>query len=369
VGTRIPLDYNPNHVDLDIDRDSVEDASVTYEYIKEAALGSYTVNYLSSTTNCPATVLHREQAPGGSAWWKSLLSFGGSTDRYMYYVAVDERDDFKTLPCNLQDESSEVQRGLLEEFSIFSSDMSDLKPGDRVLVDYAVGPNNTPQSYGYITQKLSGKVTLPTSETECNVLQDRFESSEPVQLDDLESPPDTDVSGQPIGNGNGPPVDEGRYRTDFGPVDPSAFRQGVRVSSEFGLRTPPPTANESQGSSDHRGIDLATPIGLPIYAVTAATVTWSAPQPGGGGAGEYIALTWQNDGNRYRALYFHLRQENGRLVSQGDQVRPGQHIGYTGNTGNSSGPHLHFEIEVNGRKLNPREYVPLDALPEQRAMA
>ena len=368
MGTRIPLQNNPNYVDLDIDRDSVEDASITYEYIKETALGSYTVNYLSSTTNCPGTVLYAADAPGESAWWKSLLTFGGSTERRMYYVAVDERDDFKPLPCNLETAApSEVERGLLEKFNLFSAEASlDLKPGDRVLVDYAVGPNNTPQSYGYVSQKLSGKISLPTSETECNVLQDRFESRDATPLPDLTAPPNTDVNGEPIGDGNGPPVDQGRYRTDFGPVDPNVFRRGIRVSSEFGPRTPPATANGRQGSSDHRGIDLATPIGLPIYAVTDARVQRSTSQPGG--AGVYITLQWENDGDRYRALYFHLRRDNGRLVSQGEDVRAGQHIGYTGNTGNSSGPHLHFEIEVNGRKLNPREYVPLDAFPVQRAM-
>ncbi len=373
MSTRIPLDRSPNYVGFDVDRDSVEDADVTYEYIKEAVFDQYRVDYLPSPTNVEGTVLYKQDTPSGS-WLSSLFSFG-ATDGAAYYVAVDGFDDFKTLPCNLNNAPENQQnfdRSLLEQYSVFTAppDFAILSPGDRVLVDYALGVNNTRQNYGYITQKLSGKMPLPQTQEQCDRLQGLVGDREQYPLPDLREPEDTDVSGEADPTNGQPQVIDDQYRTRFGPLNPNVFQQpNVRVSSEFGLRTPPATAGGGQGSSNHPGIDVACPIGTPLYAVADAKVTWSAPQPGGGGAGEYIALAWEVDGVNYRALYFHMRANNGRLVFRGDEVRAGQHIGYTGNTGNSSGPHLHFEVEVDRREVDPRDYMPLEAFPPVRRAA
>ena len=374
MSTKIPLDRSPNFVGFDVDRDSVEDADVSYEYIKEAVFDQYKVNYLPTPTNVDGTVLLEQENPGSGSWLSSLFSFGSSGGK-SYYVAVDGFDDFKTLPCNLNNASENQQnfdRGLLEQFTVFTApaDLADLSPGDRVRVDYALGVNNTRQNYGFITQKLSGKMPLPQTQGQCDRLQGLVGDREQYPLPDLREPEDTDVSGEADPTNGQAQVIDNQYRTRFGPLDPNVFRQpGVRVSSEFGLRTPPATAGGGRGSSNHPGIDVACPIGTPLYAVANARVTYSGAQPGGGGAGEYIALTWELDGVNYRALYFHMRANNGRLVFLGDEVRAGQHIGYTGNTGNSSGPHLHFEVEVNRREVDPRDYMPLQAFPPARRAA
>ena len=69
--------------------------------------------------------------------------------------------------------------------------------------------------------------------------------------------------------------------------------------------------------------------------------------------GYFVALA---HGNGYGSIYCHMTQY---LVSVGDSVSQGQVIGYVGSTGWSSGPHLHFELHVNGASVNPAAYLPL----------
>ena len=100
----------------------------------------------------------------------------------------------------------------------------------------------------------------------------------------------------------------------------------------------------------HPGIDLSTPTGAVIYAADAGLVLfagWSDL-----GYGNTIVI---EHGNGYKTLYAHLSQ-----VSQycGAKVRSGQIIGLSGNSGNSTGPHLHFEVRVPGGYLNPLKVLP-----------
>lgn len=112
---------------------------------------------------------------------------------------------------------------------------------------------------------------------------------------------------------------------------------GGYVSSSFG--------NRSRGY--HTGIDWALSYGSPIYASDGGTVTASG---WGGGYGKMIKI---NHGNGYETLYAHCSK---LVVSSGKKVAKGQLIGYVGSTGNSTGPHLHFEIRKNGAYLNPAKY-------------
>ncbi|MBQ2896927.1 MAG: peptidoglycan DD-metalloendopeptidase family protein [Clostridia bacterium] len=112
---------------------------------------------------------------------------------------------------------------------------------------------------------------------------------------------------------------------------------GGYVSSSFG--------NRSRGY--HTGVDWAVSYGTPIYASDGGTVTasgWS------GGYGRMIKI---NHGNGYETLYAHCSK---LVVSTGKKVAKGQLIAYVGSTGNSTGPHLHFEIRKNGAYLNPTKY-------------
>ncbi len=113
-----------------------------------------------------------------------------------------------------------------------------------------------------------------------------------------------------------------------------------RVTSEFGWR--------AWSNSYHSGIDLATASGTPIKAAAAGVVTYTGWY---GGGGNTVIV---NHGNGFRTVYMHM-SEFGTTV--GKQVAQGEVIGYVGSTGNSTGPHLHFNIEINEQPVNPRYYV------------
>lgn len=98
----------------------------------------------------------------------------------------------------------------------------------------------------------------------------------------------------------------------------------------------------------HSGTDFGTPVGTPVRAVAAGKVVWS------GVRGTYGNLMEIDHGAGVHSLYGH----NSRLnVSVGDTVQPGQIVSVSGNTGRSSGPHLHFEIRRNAVAINPVAYM------------
>ncbi len=117
---------------------------------------------------------------------------------------------------------------------------------------------------------------------------------------------------------------------------------GARVSSQFGFRNHP----IRQRRILHGGVDFAAPTGTPIYASGDATVDFRAPA---GGAGNMVRLA-HGDGMITR--YLHLSKFRDDLTV-GQQVRQGEVIGYVGSTGASTGPHLHYEIIINGEKVDP----------------
>lgn len=97
----------------------------------------------------------------------------------------------------------------------------------------------------------------------------------------------------------------------------------------------------------HTGVDINTATGTPVAAIADGTVIVSVYD---GGWGDYIMI---NHGNNLISLYAHL---DSRTVSRGDTVTAGQLIGTTGNSGISSGPHLHFELREHGKAINPFRY-------------
>jgi len=119
---------------------------------------------------------------------------------------------------------------------------------------------------------------------------------------------------------------------------------GGRISSYFGYRRSP----GGIGSTYHQGIDWATPTGTPVYASSGGTVVYSGWASGYG----YLVTIQHPDGRLTR--YAH----NSRLVcSVGQYVYQGQVVAYSGSTGNSTGPHVHFEMVINGVRVNPLDYL------------
>lgn len=119
---------------------------------------------------------------------------------------------------------------------------------------------------------------------------------------------------------------------------------GGRLSSGFGGRKAP-----TKGASTyHKGIDWAVPKGTAVVASSGGTVT----KAGWGSGYGYVVYIKHPDGRETR--YGHLSKV---LVSAGQSVKQGQKIALSGNTGRSTGPHLHFEIRINGTAVNPLKYL------------
>jgi hypothetical protein len=116
------------------------------------------------------------------------------------------------------------------------------------------------------------------------------------------------------------------------------------VNSEYGNRQSPWT-NEREF---HSGIDIRAERGTPVYAPASGTVVHAGP------AQDYGTAVVLDHGQDIRSLYGHLSKLS---VEPGQRVVRGAVIGYTGNTGRSSGPHLHYEIMVKGHAVNPRAYL------------
>ncbi|MCR5355951.1 MAG: M23 family metallopeptidase [Lachnospiraceae bacterium] len=119
---------------------------------------------------------------------------------------------------------------------------------------------------------------------------------------------------------------------------------GGRMSSGFGKRKAP----KRGASTYHKGIDWATPVGTAVYASSGGTVV----RAGWGSGYGNVVMIQHPDGKETR--YGHLSKV---LVKVGQQVGQGQKIALSGNTGVSTGPHIHFEILVNGVQVNPLKYL------------
>jgi murein DD-endopeptidase MepM/ murein hydrolase activator NlpD len=134
-----------------------------------------------------------------------------------------------------------------------------------------------------------------------------------------------------------PPVSSGLAALSFPGRRPVSA--GI-VTSGFGLRHHPILG----GYRVHNGIDLAAPLGTPVVASSdgvVGTADWH------GGYGLYIAL---EHGGGVETRYGHMSRLN---VAAGQRVRKGDVIGYVGSTGRSTGPHLHYEVRINGQAVNP----------------
>ena len=147
-------------------------------------------------------------------------------------------------------------------------------------------------------------------------------------------------------------------------IDEEILKEPVKKIVEVGTQTPPTYIKPLSGgrqtsgygkrkaptkgaSTNHRAIDWATPTGTAIWASSGGTVSVAGWQSGYG----YVVYINHPDGNQTR--YGHLSKI---LVSTGQKVKQGQKIALSGNTGRSTGPHLHFELRVNGTPVNPYNY-------------
>ena len=119
---------------------------------------------------------------------------------------------------------------------------------------------------------------------------------------------------------------------------------GARLSSSYGMRKHPILGYNKM----HRGTDFAAPSGTPIMASGSGKITrarWC------GGGGNCVKI---KHNSTYETVYAHM-SKFARGIKKGVRVKQGQTIGYVGSTGKSTGPHLHYEVIVNGKKVNSQK--------------
>ena len=140
---------------------------------------------------------------------------------------------------------------------------------------------------------------------------------------------------------------EGHYDKNGKSVEKALMKtpiNGARLSSPFGMRKHPIDGFNKM----HRGTDFAAPMGTPIMASGSGIIKrarWC------GGGGNCIKI---KHNSTYETIYAHLKSF-ARGIKEGKRVKQGQIIGYVGSTGKSTGPHLHYEVIVNGKRVNSQK--------------
>lgn len=125
---------------------------------------------------------------------------------------------------------------------------------------------------------------------------------------------------------------------------PSIWPTDGRLTSTFGWRLHPVLGV----NMFHEGLDIANRAWTPVYATAEGKVKYRGVKD------DYGNVVVLEHGNNFETLYAHL---NRVVVSQGDVVRRGQLIAYMGSTGRATGPHLHYEVHIEGRLANPLSYI------------
>ena len=136
-------------------------------------------------------------------------------------------------------------------------------------------------------------------------------------------------------------------------IIPISTKDLTRIASGFGLRIHP----VYKISKFHAGMDFTAPLGTEVYVTGDGTI--ESVSSSKRGMGNYITI---NHGFGYSSIYAHLESFN---VRAGQKVRRGDVIGYVGNTGMSVAPHLHYEIKLNGRNVDPVNYFFNDLSPAE----
>ncbi|WP_338467333.1 M23 family metallopeptidase [Novosphingobium sp. ZN18A2] len=128
------------------------------------------------------------------------------------------------------------------------------------------------------------------------------------------------------------------------------------ISSSFGYRRDPFTG----AASFHPGIDFPGPTGSPIFAAAEGKVVWAGPRSGYGNCVEI------DHGNGLKTRYGHMSRVEAHV---GEMVKAGAEIGKIGSTGRSTGPHLHFEVRIHDRPVNPRPFLEASSSVSEEASA
>ncbi len=174
---------------------------------------------------------------------------------------------------------------------------------------------------------------LSNNEVELTINEKTTKALEEIQIDDLEVAKENTVEKLNI--------DTTKSIADINGIKVATLPVTGTISSRYGV-------NSKIRVSTHTGLDIAATTGTPIKVVADGTVTFAAY------SGSYGYLVKVDHGNGVETWYGHTSK---MLVKEGQAVKAGNTIALVGSTGNSTGPHLHFEVRINGEHVNPQKYL------------
>ena len=174
---------------------------------------------------------------------------------------------------------------------------------------------------------------LSNNEVELTINEKTTKALEEIQIDDLEVAKENTVEKLNI--------DTTESIADINGIKVATLPVTGTISSRYGV-------SSKIRVSTHTGLDIAATTGTPIKVVADGTITLAAY------SGSYGYLVKVDHGNGVETWYGHTSK---MLVKDGQKVKAGDTIALVGSTGNSTGPHLHFEVRINGEHVNPQKYL------------
>lgn len=174
---------------------------------------------------------------------------------------------------------------------------------------------------------------LSNNEVELTINEKTTKALEEIQIDDLEVAKENTVEKLNI--------DTTESIADINGIKVATLPVTGTISSRYGV-------SSKIRVSTHTGLDIAATTGTPIKVVADGTITFAAY------SGSYGYLVKVDHGNGVETWYGHTSK---MLVKEGQAVKAGNIIALVGSTGNSTGPHLHFEVRINGEHVNPQKYL------------
>ena len=174
---------------------------------------------------------------------------------------------------------------------------------------------------------------LSNNEVELTINEKTTKALEEIQIDDLEVAKENTVEKLNI--------DTTESIADINGIKVATLPVTGTISSRYGV-------SSKIRVSTHTGLDIAATTGTPIKVVADGTITFAAY------SGSYGFLVKVDHGNGVETWYGHTSK---MLVKEGQAVKAGDTIALVGSTGNSTGPHLHFEVRINGEHVNPQKYL------------
>ena len=174
---------------------------------------------------------------------------------------------------------------------------------------------------------------LSNNEVELTINEKTTKALEKIQIDDLEVAKENTVEKLNI--------DTTESIADINGIKVATLPVTGTISSRYGV-------SSKIRVSTHTGLDIAATTGTPIKVVADGTVAFAAY------SGSYGYLVKVDHGNGVETWYGHTSKI---LVKEGQEVKAGDTIALVGSTGNSTGPHLHFEVRINGEHVNPQKYL------------